>query len=79
MGEYPTVFVKIAPGKEGLVHISSLSWGHVKKVEDVVSMGDKVKVKLVKIDHLGRYDFSMKALMDKPNDDKDHNKYENSK
>jgi polyribonucleotide nucleotidyltransferase len=59
-------FVKIAPGKEGLVHISSLNWDHVKKVEDVVKIGDQVRVKLIKIDHLKRLDFSMKALMDKP-------------
>jgi len=59
-------FVKIAPGKEGLVHISSLSWDHVKKVEDVVKIGERVQVKLVKIDNMGRYDFSMKALMEKP-------------
>ena len=59
-------FVKIAPGKEGLVHISSLAWEHVKNVEDVVKVGDKVKVKLTKIDNLGRYDFSMKALMERP-------------
>jgi polyribonucleotide nucleotidyltransferase len=59
-------FVKIAPGKEGLVHISALNWEHVKKVNDVVKIGDKVKVKLIKIDDLKRLDFSMKALMDKP-------------
>jgi len=59
-------FVKIAPGKEGLVHISALNWEHVKKVEDVVKIGDKVKVKLIKIDDLKRLDFSMKALMEKP-------------
>ena len=59
-------FVKIAPGKEGLVHISALNWEHVKKVEDVVKIGDKVKVKLIKIDDLGRLDFSIKALLDKP-------------
>ena len=59
-------FVKIAPGKEGLVHISALNWNHVKKVEDVVKIGDKVKVKLIKIDDMKRLDFSMKALMDKP-------------
>ena len=59
-------FVKIAPGKEGLVHISSLNWEHVKKVEDVVKIGDQVKVKLIKIDDLKRLDFSMKALMEKP-------------
>jgi len=59
-------FVKIAPGKEGLVHISALNWEHVKNVEDVVKIGDKVKVKLIKIDDLGRLDFSMKALLEKP-------------
>ena len=59
-------FVKIAPGKEGLVHISALNWEHVKTVEDVVKIGDKVKVKLIKIDDLGRLDFSMKALLEKP-------------
>ena len=59
-------FVKIAPGKEGLVHISALNWEHVKKVDDVVKIGDKVKVKLIKIDDLKRLDFSIKALMEKP-------------
>ena len=59
-------FVKIAPGKEGLVHISALNWEHVKKVEDVVKIGDQVKVKLIKIDDLKRLDFSMKALIEKP-------------
>jgi len=59
-------FVKIAPGKEGLVHISALNWEHVKKVEDVVKIGDKVKVKLIKIDDLKRLDFSIKALLEKP-------------
>ena len=63
---YFGAFVKIAPGKEGLVHISALNWEHVKKVEDVVKIGDKVKVKLIKIDDLGRLDFSIKALLDKP-------------
>ena len=71
-------FVKIAPGKEGLVHISSLSWEHVKKTEDVVKIGDKVQVKLIKIDNLGRYDFSMKALIERPeNSSPDNNKNKN--
>ena len=39
---------------------------YVKKVEDVVKIGERVQVKLVKIDNMGRYDFSMKALMEKP-------------
>ena len=42
-------FVKIAPGKEGLVHISSLSWEHVKKVEDVVKEGDRIKARIIKL------------------------------
>ena len=59
-------FVKIAPGKEGLVHISALKWERVEKVTDVVKEGDTVKVKLMEIDDRGRLNFSMKALMDKP-------------
>ena len=58
-------FVKIAPGKEGLVHISALRHERVNKVEDVVKIGDNVKVKLMKIDNLGRLDFSIKVLLEK--------------
>lgn len=50
-----------APGKEGLVHISQLKNERVNKVEDVVKVGDIVKVKLVAIDEQGRYNLSMKA------------------
>ena len=49
-----------------MVHISALNWEHVKNVHDVVKIGANVKVKLIKIDDLGRLDFSMKALIDKP-------------
>ena len=59
-------FVAIAPGKEGLIHISQLAYERVNRVEDVVKMGDKLEVKLIKIDDLGRLDFSRKALLDKP-------------
>ncbi len=59
-------FVEIAPGKEGLVHISELDWNHVRKVEDVLKIGDEVDVKLIKIDDMGRLDFSRKALLEKP-------------
>ena len=58
-------FVKIAPGKEGLLHISELKNERVDKVEDVVNMGDKVKVKLTKIDDNNRLNFSIKALEEK--------------
>ena len=60
------------------MHISSLSWEHVKKTEDVVKIGDQVQVKLIKIDNLGRYDFSMKALIERPeNSSPDNNKNKN--
>lgn len=47
-------FVEILPGKEGLVHISKLSKKHVKKVEDVVSVGEEIVVKVEEIDKQGR-------------------------
>ena len=56
-------FVNILPGKDGLVHISQLDKKRVNKVEDVVHVGDKVRVKLVEIDKQGRLNLSMKALM----------------
>ena len=59
-------FVEFAPGREGLVHISELEWHRVDKVEDVCSPGEKMKIKLVKIDDQGRLDFSRKALLEKP-------------
>ena len=59
-------FVEFAPGREGLIHISELEWNRVDKVEDVVKTGDKVRVKLIKVDDQGRLDFSRKALLEKP-------------
>ncbi|MBE6551216.1 MAG: polyribonucleotide nucleotidyltransferase [Ruminococcaceae bacterium] len=53
-------FVEFAPGKEGLVHISKLSDKRVEKVEDVVNVGDVVKVKLIEIDDKGRMNLSIK-------------------
>ncbi len=58
-------FVEIAPGKEGLVHISKLEDHRVEKVEDVVSVGDEILVKVVEIDNQGRINLSRKdALAD---------------
>jgi polyribonucleotide nucleotidyltransferase len=54
-------FVNIMPGKDGLVHISQLADQRVEKVEDVVKLGDKIKVKLVEIDSQGRLNLSKKA------------------
>lgn len=56
-------FVEIAPGKEGLVHISQLAADRVDHVEDVVKIGDKIKVKLMEIDDQGRYNLSHKATL----------------
>ena len=52
-------FVEVAPGKEGMVHISKLSKERVEKVEDVVKVGDKVLVKTIKIDERGRVDMKL--------------------
>ncbi|MCP4265617.1 MAG: polyribonucleotide nucleotidyltransferase, partial [Candidatus Brocadiaceae bacterium] len=59
------VFVEIMPGKEGLVHISELSNDYIEKVEDVVKMGDEVKVKLIGIDDQKRLKLSRKAALEK--------------
>lgn len=55
-------FVEVFPGKEGLIHISELAHRHVNKVEDIVKVGDKVKVKVIEIDNQGRINLSKKAL-----------------
>ncbi len=56
-------FVEIAPGKEGLVHISKLENHRVEKVEDVVAPGDEIYVKVVEIDDQGRINLSRKDAM----------------
>ena len=58
-------FVEIAPGKDGLVHISKLDKQRVESVEDVVSIGDEIVVKVMEIDSQGRINLSRKdALAD---------------
>ena len=57
-------FVEIAPGKEGLVHISQLDKKRVAKVEDVVSIGDTIKVIVQEIDEKGRLNLSRKDALD---------------
>ena len=56
-------FVEIAPGKEGLVHISKLDLQRVEKVEDVVSVGSEVVVKVTEIDQQGRINLSRKDAL----------------
>lgn len=52
-------FVEIAPGKDGMIHISKLSSKRVEKVEDVVNIGDEVEVEVIKIDNKGRVDLKL--------------------
>jgi len=58
-------FVEIVPGMDGLVHISKLDKSRVEKVEDIVSLGDEIVVKVTEIDRQGRINLSRKdALAD---------------
>lgn len=56
-------FVEIAPGKEGLIHISKISNKRVANVEDALAVGDAVNVKLMEIDKQGRLNFSIKDAL----------------
>ena len=53
-------FVELSPNKDGLIHISKLSDKRVEKVEDVVNIGDEVKVKVLDIDRMGKVSLSLK-------------------
>ena len=60
-------FVEILPGKEGLLHVSEIAWTKTEKVEDVLSVGQEVDVKLLEIDaKTGKMRLSMRALTEKP-------------
>ena len=56
-------FVQFAPNKDGLIHISKLSKERVEKVEDVVNIGDKVKVKVLEIDKMGRINLALREII----------------
>ena len=58
-------FVELLPGKEGLVRIGELDNKFVKKVTDVVDVGDKIMVRVIEIDDKGRINLSRKALLPK--------------
>jgi polyribonucleotide nucleotidyltransferase len=55
-------FVEYLPGKEGLVRVGELSSERISRVEDVVSVGDTVKVKIAEVDRMGRVNLSMRAV-----------------
>jgi polyribonucleotide nucleotidyltransferase len=65
------VFVEIAPGVEGLCHISELSEGFVKNTEDVCKVGDLIPVKLLAIDDQGRFKLSRRAALVEMSKEKD--------
>ncbi len=58
-------FVEIAPGREGLLHISELNHTRVKDINDELSVGDEIEVKLLKIEHGNKLRLSRKALLPK--------------
>ncbi|MBT6294149.1 MAG: polyribonucleotide nucleotidyltransferase [Candidatus Magasanikbacteria bacterium] len=59
-------FVNLIPGKDGLVHVSEISWDHIRKPGDVLKLKQVVKVKVKEIDNMGRVNLSMKALLPRP-------------
>jgi polyribonucleotide nucleotidyltransferase len=60
-------FVEFLPKKEGLLHISEISWKRLETMEGIFKEGDRVKVKLLEVDQrTGKFKLSRKALMPKP-------------
>lgn len=67
-------FVEFLPGKQGLLHISEISWKRLESMEGVLKEGDKLKVKLIGVDHkTGKFKLSRKILMPKPEGKKPEN------
>jgi polyribonucleotide nucleotidyltransferase len=66
-------FVQILPGRDGLIHISQLDHHRVEKVQDVLKVGDEVKVKVLEVDEGGKIRLSRKALLERdPNQPIEH-------
>src|SRR5256712_10726560 len=61
-------FVEYLPGKEGLVRVGELSSDRIGRVEDVVKVGDAVKVKVAEVDRMGRVNLSIRAVNEDGND-----------
>jgi polyribonucleotide nucleotidyltransferase len=60
-------FVEFLPGKQGLLHISEVSWKRLENLDGILKEGDSVKVKLIGVDHkTGKFKLSRKALIPKP-------------
>jgi len=58
-------FVEILPGKEGLLHISEIDHKRIKKVEDVLNIGDEIEVKVISMENSGKFKVSRKTLLQK--------------
>ena len=56
-------FVQVSPNKDGLIHISKLAKERVEKVEDVVNIGDRVAVKVLEIDKMGRINLKLEEKL----------------
>lgn len=56
-------FIEVAPGQDGLCHISELADGYVKSVADVVKIGDEIRVKVINVDDQGRVKLSRKVVI----------------
>ena len=60
-------FVEFMPGKDGLLHISEISWNRIDKMDGVFKEGEKIKVKLIEVDKkTGKYRLSKKVLDPRP-------------
>jgi len=59
-------FVRLSTGQKGMVHISELSFNFVKKVEDVLTLQQNIKARVIKIDEKGRIDLSLKKAEERP-------------
>ncbi|MCM1497335.1 MAG: polyribonucleotide nucleotidyltransferase [Clostridium sp.] len=62
-------FVELSPNKDGLIHISKLSKARVAKVEDVVNIGDVVKVKVLEVDRMGKISLSLKDAVEEQSEE----------
>ena len=60
-------FIEIAPGTDGMCHISELADGYVKSVSDEVNLGDRIKVKVINVDDTGRIKLSRRAAIEDEN------------
>ena len=71
-------FVEFMPGKQGLLHISEVSWKRLENLDGIMKEGDSIKVKLIGIDHkTGKFKLSRKVLIPKPEFRKDEGENEN--